>query len=193
MSERIWRNADNAFQHVKLYMSKATYEMLRIRSNAKGIPISKLVQVAIDNELDAPAPFSFLCEMPTQTFIENAYIDEAQKLAKYLIKFPSGTGRDQLMLMRRDIGIPNKETFMLAYRELLEANVIEEVGVPKSSKFKYPMGYKYARLKHVDRSALVSRKRRIFEKMRKELELEEKLDREANEAKLKTYGLEQPE
>lgn len=184
-----YENGDNPFQVVKIFMSRGTYGLLKEKSKS-GVPISKLIQIATDNELSAPAPFNFECPMPQNVFVELAYIQEAQLIAKYMVKFPSGTGRDQLMLCRRDIGIENKQTFMLAYRELLKANVIEEIPVPKKAKFNYPVGYRYVRLVAVDRSALLKRKRRMLDKENARLAAEEAEFDRLKQDKEKQYGVE---
>lgn len=174
---------------LKIYCPRGIAAAVKQKAEQAGLPVSRLFCIAVDNELDAPVPFNFPCLLPSNTYIEMAYAEEAQKIARYLTKFLNGTGRDQLMLCRRDIGIPNKTTFMLAYRELLEVGVIEEVAVPKKVKFKYPAGYKYARLKHVDRSMLLNRKKRELARLAAEVaEAEEKFEGEKAE-KLARYGV----
>lgn len=143
---RKFRYEQNPYYAVKAYLPKSIQEELQKRSDALGLPMSRLIAIALDNELDSPVPFTYVCALPASVFIPMAYVEEASKIATFLMKFPTGVGRDQLVLFRRDMGIPNKETFMLAYRELLENGVIEEVNPPKKVKFDYPKGYKYTRL-----------------------------------------------
>lgn len=184
-----YRNGDNPFELVKVYLPKSLKEILRKHSETYKIPMSHLIQIAIDNESEAPGPFSFPTPPPDTIFVELAYINEAQLIAKFMIKFPSGTTLTQLMLMRKDVGIPNKKTFMLAYRELLAAKVIEEISVPVRAKFKYANGTKYVRLVSIDRSALLKRKRRLFEKQRELLEAEEKEEEKLRNVKKQQYGV----
>lgn len=93
------------------------------------------------------------------------------------------------MLCRRDIGILNKATFMLAFRELLEVGVIEEVPVPRKVKFTYPAGYKYVRLKHIDKSALLKRKKRELARLAAEVSEAEELFEGEKNAKMEKYGV----
>lgn len=154
------------FAVANTYLSIKTNQVLKKRAEEMGLPISKLIAIAIDNELDAPVPFNYPCLLPSNIFIEGAYVAECQRIARYLIQFPSGTGRETLMLHRRDMEIPDRDTFMLAYRELLKAGVIEEVAVPKKSKFDYPVGYRYTKLVNIDKSEIVKhKKKRLQEQM----------------------------
>jgi hypothetical protein len=145
----------NPFEGIQVFLPKSIKGILQETSERMGLPMSKLTAIAIDNELDSPVPFAYNCLLPSSVFIPNAFAAEAARIVSYLMRFPSGTGRDQLMLCRRDMDIPNKETFMYAYRELLEVGIIEEVPPPPRVKFEYPVGYKYTRLApHNKRKAL---------------------------------------
>ncbi len=140
-------NADqNPFEAMNVFFPKSIKTVLKEASTAMGLPMSKLVAIAVDNELDSPVPFAYNCLLPSSVFVPHAFVEESAKIVQYLMKFPSGTGRDQLMLCRRDMGIPSKETFMYAYRELLTVGMIEEVNPPSRVKFDYPVGYLYTRL-----------------------------------------------
>lgn len=182
-----FNNPDDTFALLKIYVPRALADAIKAIGTAQSRPVSRLFCIAVDNELDAPVPFNFPCLLPSNTYIEMAYAEEAQKIAKYLVKFLNGTSREQLMLCRRDIGVLNKTTFMLAYRELLEVGVIEEVPVPKNVKFKYPAGSKYVRLKHMDRSVLLKRKKRELARLAAEVaDAEEKFEGE-KAAKMAKY------
>lgn len=184
-----YNNPDDTFAMVKVYVPRALVTAMKVKSEQTGLPVSRLFCIAVDNELDAPVPFNFPCILPSNTYIEMAYAEEAQLIAKYLVKFVNGCGRDQLMLCRRDIGILNKTTFMLAFRELLEVGVIEEVPVPRKVKFKYPAGYKYVRLKHIDKSALLKRKKRELARLAAEVSEAEEIFEGEKKAKLEKYGV----
>lgn len=184
MAELEAENQFNAFHCVKVYVPNALYKLAKMHADRAKLPVSRIVQIAIDNELDAPNPFYYPVEEPKNAYLADAYIEEAQLLARYLVKFASGCGKDQLMLCRRDVGILNKETFMCALRELREAKIIEEIRPPTYAKFKgYRQDYRYIRLKHVDRTALIARKRRLLEKQRAELEEIERIMDAENKAK----------
>lgn len=137
---------NDPYTYVGAFLPKGTAEILRSKSAETGLPMSKLISIAIDNELDSPAPFNYPCLLPSSIFIPGAFVEECARIVQYLMRFPSGCGREQLMLSRRDFGVPNRDTLMYAYRELLEMGIIKEVAPPPRTKFKYPEGYKYTRL-----------------------------------------------
>lgn len=113
------------FTKIDVYVSKDTSETLKRIAHDLGTTEAKLVCFAIDNELSESEPFYFPCEMPSTPFIAGAYIDDAQKISTYLDRFASGADIETLMLHRRDHGVTDKITFMLAIRELLENELFE--------------------------------------------------------------------
>ncbi len=157
-------SSGGAFASATTFLSHVTFQMLKKKAEDMGLPVSKVIAIAIDNEMDSPNPFNYLCQMPSSTYIDGAYMDEAMKIYKYLKKFPYGVARDTLVMHRRDMGILNKDAFMFGYRELLEKDQAEEIPVPPSSKFKYPPGYRYTKLKNVSPNDLkLSKKERLLQ------------------------------
>lgn len=173
----------SGFASSTTFIGHKTLEILRKRAASMGLPVSKVIAFAIDNELDAAHPFNYPCTLPTTIYIENAYADEAQKLFTYLRKFPTGIGRETLVLNRRDYGVPSRETVMLAYRELLERDLIEEVPPPGKSKFKgYPASYRYTRIKNATPETFKGKKQSV-EARREALKRElAKLEEETNDS-----------
>ncbi len=161
------RHDDLKFQTVTVFFPRSVFKVLTERAEEMGLPVGRLIAIAVDNELDAPVPFNYPCQLPITTYIEHAYVEEAQKIVNYLNTMPNGMGREMLMLARRDIGIPNRDTLMAAYRELLQCGVIEEVNPPARVKFKgYPAGYKYTRMVQVDKTVFItSRRKRLHAEM----------------------------
>lgn len=139
------RDPDDPFEPVTVYLPKSLAAILKSYSDKRGLPVSRLVCYAVDNELDTAHPFNYECDLPESPFVEYAYAAEASRMIEYLERFPSGTGRDVLMLARRDMSIPNRTELMLAYRELLETQMVEEY-MPVRTKFKFNRDYKYTRL-----------------------------------------------
>lgn len=136
------------YTSIRVYLPRSLAKALKDESEARALPISRLVCYAIDNEMEAPAPFTYNCEMPMTEFVEGAYVDEGSKIVRFLTKFLHGSGRDSLMLFRRDMGIVDKISFMLGYREATVRNMIGEYDVPKKAKFNYSRDYKYTKLKN---------------------------------------------
>ncbi len=164
--------SNNLFEVIKVYVPKALSTMLRGKAKSMGLPVSRLVSYAIDNELESSA-FNYPCPLPTVQYIDFAYVEEASRMYQYMTKFPSGAGRDQYMLCRFDMGIPDKNTFMLAFRELLQKEMIEE-RAPTRTKFKYPKDYKYVCLKNMNRIQLLDKKHESLQVEIKELERQKK-------------------
>jgi len=163
------RREQNPFEKLTIFLPKTLSYMLREKSQETTIPMSRLVMYALDNELDAPNPFNYPVELPMCEFFDTAYASEAHSIATYLLKFPHGTGRDMLMLCRRDMDIPNRETFLLAYRELLNNEIIVEAVPPGKTKFNYADDYRYTKLRTVSNDAILARKKRKLAEMEQEI------------------------
>jgi len=168
-------NPNNPYRSWKVWCPKSLDTKLKEISKRTGIPVSHLVMIAVDNELDAPAPFAYPCELPSSVYIEGAYMDEAQRIATFLTKFKKGIDRKTMMYFRRDVGIDNRETLMLAIRELMEVGVLIEVPPPVGHRFRYSEGHKFLRLKHIDKSKELTMKKRLAKKLQEEIEQEEAL------------------
>jgi hypothetical protein len=116
----------DAFTMVKVYLPNDTVKLLKRRSEEDQIPVSRLIAIAVDNELDTVKPFQYPCDTPDVPYQEYLYAKEAKAIIDFLMKFPHGTSIDTLMLCRRDIGIADRDTLMLALRELSAKKMIEE-------------------------------------------------------------------
>lgn len=113
------------------------------------LPISRLVAMAIDNELSKEKPFdNFELNFPDEEFIEYAYLEQAGKIIDYLKKV-SGFGLDQLLILRHDIGVPDKRELLLGLRESLTKGFIEGYKIkPKPwVKTEYDENYMFYRIK----------------------------------------------
>lgn len=140
------KKEDEAFAEVKIFLPKSLHFMLKAKSDKDRIPVSKLITIAVDNEMDVDTPFYYPAIVPTTPYVESAYVDEAGKLYSFLEKVEYGIGLEHLLLCRRDIGIEDKSTLLLAYRELLKNDLVEEF-YPDRSAFTHPINYRYIRLK----------------------------------------------
>lgn len=134
------------FTDTTVLLAPAEKQLLTEWSDKLGIPQSRLLAIALDNELDQETPFHYPCTLPTTDYIPGAYMSEATKILRFLEYFRDGTGRDMLMLSRRSIGIPNRADLMLGFRELLMEKMVEERDpLPVTGmKFEFFDGYKVA-------------------------------------------------
>lgn len=139
---------DTRFISVSATLTPKAMELLKRYSVKIGLPQSQLLAIALDNELTTDSPFTYPVEFPTTEYIEEAYTREAGQMERYLMKFGLfGLGRELLLMSRRDAGVDDKMTALLALRKLLIDDRIEEI-VPSNPTFKgYPKGYKYLRAK----------------------------------------------
>lgn len=123
------------FSKISLTLPADLNEILRKLAADRRLPISRLIWYALDNELESPNPFNYECPEPETVFVQYAYSEEAKKIYDFLRKFPEGLNTDMIMLMRRQIGLPNKITLMLALRELLNTTLVVESKVPPKGRF----------------------------------------------------------
>lgn len=104
---------------VSMLVPQKSYQILKAKAEERGLPVSRLICYAIDNELAlGEAAFNYEIEMPKTIFIERAYVTEAGRLLRYIQKY-GAMSLDQILLARRDIGLATKEVAMLAARELM--------------------------------------------------------------------------
>lgn len=150
--EKYKRPADenDPFEKVTAFVPKSLSKLLRHISIQQDIPMSKLIAIAIDHEIERNNGFDQMLKKPESEFKKNEYVDESVRIFEFLKKFPGGTGVDTLWLFRREFGIKDKEIFMLSYRELIYSGMVEEF-YPQNSKFKYPKTYRYVRILGITR------------------------------------------
>lgn len=144
------KSVDDPFEKITFFAPKSLTKLLRHTSIQKDIPMSKLVSIAIDHEMERLDGFDQLLVKAQSEFKKNDYAQEAVRIFEFLKKFPGGTGIDTLWLFRREFGIKDKEIFMLAYRELIYSEMVEEF-YPQNSKFKYPKTYRYVKILGITR------------------------------------------
>jgi hypothetical protein len=157
---------DESFQSITVYLPKSVYCILKAKSDQTNLPLSRLVAYAVDNELACGEPFRYDTALLDKPYVQDAYSEEANKIYKFLEKTEKsavGIGRDLLMLARRDIGIMNKDEFLLALRELYECDVIEEVKPSNKTFKKYDEMYRLIKTKKVNAYELKKRTRKQLE------------------------------
>src|SRR5690606_20669044 len=106
-----------------------------------GLPVPRLLEIAIDNELECTPPFNYQIPWPTEPYKEFEHAVNAKKITDFLVRFRDGLGLEMLLLLRRDIGIPDKKDFMLAFRECVEQKRVKEIR-PANTMFKYGPEYR---------------------------------------------------
>jgi hypothetical protein len=112
---------------IEFYIPEILYNKIKMVSAEKEIPIARLASIALYNETETENPFNFDTEMPDTPYDPDAFTREAPKLMDLINSFKNGVGLDFLIMAKESAGIFTKEQLMLAFRELLEKDVIEKV------------------------------------------------------------------
>lgn len=152
---------------VSASISKSTLAALRLRSKELNLPVSKLIGISIDNELECQPSFNYPCELP-EHYVEGEYSVQSKMLFNYLVKFPLGAGLDTIVMCRRDAGLTDKKDVFGGMKELVEKNLVE-VYYPANSHFKYPLEYRYYRIAKDLVKNYKEQRRRDFETMKDEI------------------------
>lgn len=145
---------------VASYVGKVHMEKLKEYSESLHLSISRLIGMAIDDQLfEKKYPFNWEFDLDeSEEYIEYAFADEAGRIFSFLKGLPNGLSKDQLMIVRHDMNIKDKKTFMLAFRELLEKKMIEPYIASKSVK--YPTKWDTILYRVVGTSPSANRKQR---------------------------------
>ena len=128
-----YKRADEIFECVKVYMPKKTVKMLKDKRMSTSTPLSRLVAIAVDNELDMERPFNYPCDIPKEVK-EYMYASEAGRLLTFLTRVPSGVALETIMLCRREIGVMDRDALMCAMRELYDKELIEQIDVKGNTR-----------------------------------------------------------
>lgn len=130
------QNYDRTFQSVQGSLSQKQMEILRAMAKMHDLPMSRLIAIAIDNELQKDKPFKINLTIPDIEIIENSYAHEAQLIIKFIKSSKLGLSIDMLYTLRHDIGIDNAEILLLALKECLNHKLLEAVKAPESVTYK---------------------------------------------------------
>ena len=133
---------------VKGYVCKSTFDYLNNLTKVDGgLPISRYVQIAIDNEMDQEKPFNYPLTWPEGVYLEDQYAHEATLIFTFLRKYSmKGISLMMLLLLRREVGIESREKVYRGYVELLNSGMVEEF-YPKHSGFTFPRWYRKIKIK----------------------------------------------
>ncbi len=113
---------------LQIYIPKNMFQKLEIISAEKGIPKTRLAAYAIYNELELQdQAFNFNMEMPDTPYVNGEYAKEASLLMNVIKLFKNGISLDLLIMAKEMAKISDTKTLMLAYRELLENEMVYEI------------------------------------------------------------------
>lgn len=126
-------NESRALVKVTFHLPPSVESALKSQSHLKGMTISELASLALDNELQAANAF----ELPSIEGIPHTGDDLPQNYKLYdFIKAHPGLTLTYLVTLRREIGIEKVEDLLIAHRTLLRKDLIETYST-RASKIVY--------------------------------------------------------
>lgn len=130
--------SDELLSKVAGYVSHARRDQLEKIVQEKKVPLSRLIAIAIERELESEKPFEFDVSLPDDEFVDFAFADEAGKILDYMGKI-AGLSLDLMVLARHDMGVPDRQTFMYAVRECIAKELLVpfKPRQPRFVKFQY--------------------------------------------------------
>lgn len=150
--------------------SKYHTDILTLMSAKLNLPVSRLVAIALDNEIHRENSFEWNLTLPNEDLEEFAYADQAGKLIRYLTDNTRGVSLDMLLLFREDIGIKCKDELRYGLKEALDSTLISAY-YPKESRY-VRENTLYYRIKGAEKKARVARKKatkfEYYQKLKKE-------------------------
>lgn len=128
------------------YLQRWHVKQLEEYAKKRGVMLSRLISLAIENELKRDNPFEYSCKLPDKTgALPHTYADEVGKICKYMRRVGSTMDLDVWHMCRHEIGVPDSETFLLAFREAIDDGLIVMINkITKSRKApRVYVGYKF--------------------------------------------------
>lgn len=126
------------------WLSKEHHKKLLELSTSTGLTMSRLIAIAIDNEMFAKKPyqsFATFINAELQPYQEYEFAESAGKIVNYMRGLPSGLALDLMYILRHDIGIKDGLEFMHAFRECLKKGMLVEFEAsPTSIKQRSSLG-----------------------------------------------------
>lgn len=157
MSRYKKRQTPDLFVAVKAYIPKTTFEFLREFSDHVRVPMSRLIAIAVDNELDqGENKFNYPDNLPDHVE-EFEYAAEAQKIIPVLEKCNAGMAVDTLLICRREIGIERREDMLGGIKELLDRGIVEWFK-PRRTTYAYLPSYRRIRIKGLSQKQIRKKK-----------------------------------
>lgn len=112
---------------LQIYITKNMFQKLEMISAEKVIPKTRLAAYAIFNELElGDQAFTFNMEIPDEPYVNGEYAKQASLLMNVINLFKNGISLDFLIMAKEMAKIHDVKTLMLAYRELLENEMVYE-------------------------------------------------------------------
>jgi len=155
------------FRKLTTYVSEHHYKELYKYAENKKIPKSRLLAIALDNEMSNKNPFDYNLGVVSAKSNES---DQA-KIINYVKTAKGHLGKDLLCLSRQDIGIDDKADLLKALEDLIKSGVIATYKKPKlANRPEEAPGYLCYKLKSDMLPDDKEKRRKQYEKLKKEFE-----------------------
>lgn len=121
-----WFGADMNFIGVRFFLPRNLHKVLLAYRATKGVPIARLVSIALYHELNKDNAFDFDMT-PKSEFDAEKYTPQGALIYKFLTDNKGGMAKDLLLMSGSLIGISDLDGMIHGLRELVEINLVEEV------------------------------------------------------------------
>ncbi len=155
---------EKQFSNMKTIVSNTRKNQIEEIAKSLGLPVSRLIAIAIEHEFEREKPFEYDMRLPKEEMIEMSYPDEGYRIIEYMKKF-SGISQDLMVILRHDMGISDRATFLLALRDCIDKKFLVEY-TPKynaKSPFKPRLNAKFWRVPGTEKAAAKKIRKRASE------------------------------
>ena len=129
------KREENMMARAQGYIGHKHHDALERFAKMYDLPISRLVAIAIDNEMEKDKPFKLDLKLPSE-YVEYAHAKEAGKILDFMRGLRIGMSLDLLYIMRHDIGISDRDLFLAGFKECIMKEQIEKFEAPSTTKYK---------------------------------------------------------
>ena len=146
---KLYKYSDDKMAKLTFFISKHHYNKIKDIAAKLSMPVSRVVCMGLDNELERENPCEYDLTLPEiDENLENAYADEGGKFLTFMKTLHSGMGLDMLVMLRYEMGVPNKTALITVFADCLEKGIIERYKPPyKVGRPEFPEDYFYYRMK----------------------------------------------
>lgn len=125
-ARKTWFGGDLNFMGVRFFLPRSLYNSLTAFRAVKGVPIARLVAIAVFNEMTRIDAFK-LTMLASTVYEPGKYSREAAEIFKFLTDNKGGMAKDLLVMSRAHIGITDENAFLHGITELVETGLVEEI------------------------------------------------------------------
>lgn len=118
--------SDLNFIGIKFFLPRLLFSLLQAFKAARGIPMARLVAIAVFNEMRREDAFKLKLKAETP-YKHGTYTTEAATIYKFLSDNFGGMAKDLLYMSHTHLGIIDDERFLHGITDLVESGLCEEI------------------------------------------------------------------